>query len=167
MKPAEINIAIVIGQLGAGGSERQIYECLKILKGNYKSITVYCLSSKTFPFSNEIEKLGIPVVVLAHTGANKFLRLFTFIRDVVLRNIHLIHSYGDIAGLFSCLSKVVINIPVLHSIRNHNENYGILMKFIRRYILAAADSISVNSVALQDQKRQIYWYVDFSTDAAG
>ena len=79
-----ITISYVIGQLGKGGAERQLYELVKgIDKSNFKPIVI-CLSQNGI-WANRMRDIGVEVIELKrkkHFGRSvKGLTMATFCKN--------------------------------------------------------------------------------------
>ncbi|MEA2062482.1 MAG: glycosyltransferase, partial [Gemmatimonadota bacterium] len=100
-------VAIVIGQLGYGGAERQVSILARELAGNRWPVTVICLSEVIEPFGADLVQAGVTVLKIPRSGnyeTGRVLRLAGLLRK---QRPGLIHSFLGVANIYSYLARTL------------------------------------------------------------
>lgn len=102
------NILYVIGHLGRGGAEQQLYYLLKYLK---PQATVLSLSQNGY-WAGPIRKLGLKVVELNRVGHADLTRLWALIRFIRTQRPDIIHIFIDgSSGIYGRLAALIKRHP--------------------------------------------------------
>lgn len=113
---APLPIAYVIGQLGYGGAERQLYECVSHLDRSEFQPVVYSLTSEIEPYGRMLREQGIAVVALARRRTGDFLRAIELGRLLKRQGAALVHSFLAMDGItttLACRSFARSAVPIL------------------------------------------------------
>jgi glycosyltransferase involved in cell wall biosynthesis len=100
-------VALVIGQLHPGGSERQLAELAVGLRGGRCSPFVYCLSTITEPFGPFLEKAGVPVRVFRRRHSFEPRRVFALARALRDDQIDVVLSLAQPVNLYAMLALLL------------------------------------------------------------
>ena len=141
-------IALVIGQLGYGGAERQVSLLARGLADAGWPVTVFCLSEQLEPFGAELIEAGVPLRPLQRKGHYDLGRAFKLASLIREEKIELIHSHLEIADIYSYLAlaragrprfvPTVLSMPVRENPLRH---------FFSQRALAAGELIHANCLA--------------------
>ncbi len=107
-----IKICYVIGQLGRGGAERQLYELVKGLNREKFCPVVISLSSGGF-WAGELRKLNIQVIELQRRKNREFTRLFRLVRLFRTIKPDMVHTYLFSANSYGRIAAVIAGVPVI------------------------------------------------------
>ena len=143
-------VALVIGQLGYGGAERQVAILARGIKLSGWQVKVICLSEDTEPFGRVIEEAGVELIRLSYGGhydISRLLKLATVFRQ---EKFDIVHSHLEEPNIYVYLALKLAGvrktkfIPSALSLpvkRSHLKNYLLSQSFRN------ADAIHVNSQA--------------------
>ena len=98
-------VAIVIGQLGYGGAERQVSILAKGLEATGWPVTVICLSEMLEPFGAELEEAGVRLRRIPRSGHYELRRVFKLAGLLKEEKVELIHSHLEAANIYSYLAR--------------------------------------------------------------
>ncbi len=150
-------IALVIGQLTAGGAEGQVAVLCRGLRDNGRfAPIVYCLSERTEPWGPEIEALGVPLRVI---GGGRPQRLWRLRRALAADGVALVHAWLFIANAYAWAANAGTGRPLLTSARNCKRQ-GRWLDRLNRRAFAASAAIVANS-------RQVARYIEQTYGAPG
>ncbi len=102
-----LRVALVIGQLHSGGSERQLAELALGLRGGSCAPYVYCLSEVTEPFGPVLQKAGVPLRVLPRRHSFELRRVIALARFLREDRIDVVLSYAQPVNLYSFLALLL------------------------------------------------------------
>lgn len=155
MRPAKRKIALVIGQLGLGGGEGQLFELATGLSREEAfEPHVYCLSARMEPYGRLLKEAGIEVTQIS-TGAD-FLRALKLARNLRSDGAELVHSFLFIGNRYSLLAtKLMGGVPLVTSARNCKRDPGILGA-LNRAAFRASRAIVCNSHAVARYIGEVY-----------
>jgi glycosyltransferase involved in cell wall biosynthesis len=143
-----IDICYIIGQLGKGGAERQLYELLKGLDRNRFAPVVITLSEGGY-WKGRIQGLGIRVFELKRRKNMEFRRLFRLIRLLLKIRPAIVHTFLESANSYGRLAAAVTGRPVIiASERNAGElgrDKQRFQLFVDRFLSRFSDRIICNS----------------------
>ncbi len=138
-------VAIVIGQLGYGGAERQVSILAKGLNAAGWPVTVICLSEMLEPFGAELEQAGVRLRRIRRRGhyePGRVLRLAGLLRE---EKVTLIHSQREAANIYSYLARPLAGRPgFIPSVRTRSVKMGLLESSLLRRSLKAGDCVHAN-----------------------
>src|SRR5262245_28006219 len=97
-------VGLVIGQLHAGGSERQLYELARGLRGGPCEPFVYCLSEHIEPFGTRLQSEGIPLRVLPRRHGVEPRRIVALARGLASDRIDVVNSFAQNANFYAYLA---------------------------------------------------------------
>lgn len=155
IKGRKIKLLYLIGQLGFGGSERQLYLLLKYLKKEIFDCHVIVFNpSPNLAFNESLKKFGVKVLEIPKACKGIVPRLLFIYRFVKKLKPDVIHSWtfhdNSYAGVVGWLSGVPIR---LGSNRNSLKSVGIqnMPALYRLTSLYSVSSIIVNSNSLEKE----------------
>ena len=123
-------ILYLVGQLGSGGLERQLYLLLQLMdRDRYRPEVVVWNFSEGDCYVEPIRTLGVPVIFFA-TGASPLAKLIALRRFVLQTQVEVIHSftfYTNIAAWFASISTKSL---ALGSVRSNFTNDKITCGYI-------------------------------------
>jgi hypothetical protein len=141
-------VCYIIGQLGRGGAEKQLYELVRGINKKKFHPTVISLSHGGF-WGEEIRKLGIEVIEIQRKKNREFSRLFNLIKllrsikpDIINTYMFSANSYGRIAAIISRIPIIIISERSLPDIGKDKNRYQI---FIEKFLAAFTHAIICNS----------------------
>ena len=140
-------VALVIGHLSHGGSEKQLYLLSKYMNKQKYQPVVFCLSQTSEPWGLKIETEGVRVVYiprLSRFDITRVLRLafylYRFGIDTVVTMLHIGLVYGFLArALYFKKCRFIVQI------RSREPAMKGMKYKLNRRALSAADHIVVNS----------------------
>ncbi len=109
-----IKIAIVIGQLAQGGSERQLYAFLKHCDREHWSPILYISRGPIEWWDDSIRELGIPIILL---HGSPLQRMWQFRRSCQANHVRRFFSWASHTNTYS-LALWGLGIPGIGSFRN-------------------------------------------------
>lgn len=143
-----IKICYIIGQLGKGGAEKQLYELLKGINRDMFYPIVVNLSNGGY-WENEIQRLGIKVVALPRKKNFEFTRLFELIKLLKKIKPHIVHTYMYSANSYGRIAAILTRVPIiiasernLPELRKDKNRYQL---FWDKLLAAFSDGIVCNS----------------------
>ncbi|HEB76091.1 MAG TPA: glycosyltransferase [Nitrospirae bacterium] len=107
-----LRICYVIGQLGRGGAERQLYELVRGINREVFSPVVVSLSSGGV-WGEAFRRLGIDVIELPRRKNMELSRLFGLIRLLRAVKPDIVHTYLYSANSYGRIAAVLTGVPVI------------------------------------------------------
>jgi len=154
--PKEEKVLYVIGQLTAGGSERQLSLLARHLtKGKFKPIV--CCLGEVGIVSDELKEAGVKLININAHGRKGFIGAWRVARIIKKEGIRILHTWLFTANTWGRIGGILANCPVIIA-----SERGII-DFERRWyhnlidkILAKFSSlVLVNSAAVRDYVAQM------------
>ena len=143
-------IALVCGQLGYGGAERQLAELATRLRGQGFAASVYCLSADDVPYGPWLESRGVPVRRLPRRHGFDLARAVALARALRRDSAVLVHSYLIDTNPYSVLAARLAGISrTVASNRNVDFPRGPLRAALDRVVFRSASAIVVNAGAVR------------------
>ena len=99
-----VRVGLVIGQLHMGGSERQLFELARNLKGGSCEPYVYCLSEVVEPFGPRLAREGIKLRTIPRRRGLEARRVVTLARMLRDDRIDVVNSFSQHMNLYAYLS---------------------------------------------------------------
>lgn len=145
----KINVLEVIATLGIGGTEKQLVQLVKNLDRKKYNITVCCLT-RGGPLLQEIEQIGIEVVVLNKRYKFDFFVIFRLASLMRKKKTDLIHTYMFTSNTFGRLAAILAWVPiVISSERNVDSWKKWYHRVIDRVLSRFTDKIIANAHAVR------------------
>ena len=139
-----LKIALVIGQLSAGGAEGQLALLARSLRGSRFEPVVYCTSAQSRPIGPELERDGVCVRVFGGAPLARVARLSGALeRD----GVALVHAWLFIANSYAWMANRGAK-PLITSARNCKRQ-GWLHDTANRFAFRASRRIVANSSEVQ------------------
>lgn len=138
-------VALVIGQLSAGGAEGQLALLARSLRGSSFEPVVYCVSGQSRPIGPELEKDGIPVRVVDGAPPLRIRKLGRAMDD---DGVRLVHSWLFIGNTYAWLANRGAR-PLITSARNCKRQ-GRVHDIANRFAFRASRCIVANSEQVRD-----------------
>jgi glycosyltransferase involved in cell wall biosynthesis len=153
----ETRVALVIGQLHAGGSERQVSELAPLLKGGPCEPVVYCLSSVVEPFGPRLEAAGIRLRVLPRRRSFEPRRVLALARLLREDRIDVVHSLSPNMNLYALLARRIAGRrPLAGANRALDSTCGTFEAQVNRLVFRRCEQVVVNSRAGRDFTARFY-----------
>jgi glycosyltransferase involved in cell wall biosynthesis len=145
MDQVQPKIGLVIGQLGYGGAEGQLYELVRALRDGAR-IVVYCLSDRTEPYGPMLEKLGVVVRVMPARGSFDLRRVLALARAIREDGVEVVHAFLYIATAYTYLALLACpGVRLVASARNCKPEPNALKRAVMRRAFARSQAVICNS----------------------
>ncbi len=145
-----LHVGLVIGQLGFGGAESQLYELASALHADQR-VTVYCLSGRNEPYGRRLETAGITVRYFDSRGNFDFRRVLSLARALRCDGVEVVHAFLFIASAYAYLAtRRTPGLTLVTSARNCKSEPNPLRRFLMRRAFAASDAVICNSRTMRD-----------------
>jgi len=149
MIPKTIRIVYLIGQLGLGGSERQLYLLLKYMdKDLFEPHVVVFNPSPNYTLDEDLRKAGVSVHPVPDECQGILVRIIWLFRLLRRLEPQVVHSWSIHDNPYAGLVGAVARVPLrLGSVRDAlaTPNFQQFSPFIRWLILHTVQRILVNS----------------------
>lgn len=151
------NIALIIGQLSLGGSEKQLYLLAKGLKKIKYNVSIIVLSSTSDPYGNMLKEIGVNVVCFKRRLPYfDIFRMARIRKKLIEENINIIYSYSLTANFYSFFSTFFLkNIIFISGSRNIEIDRSRLLKFLDDIIIRKSKALITNSKSNLDYLKGI------------
>jgi glycosyltransferase involved in cell wall biosynthesis len=136
-----VRVALVIGQLTAGGAEGQLWMLCRGIDRRLVEPVVYCLSDRTKPYRERIEAANVPVRVITGSRMSRVRALRRWLRA---DRIDVVHAWLFIANAYAWAANRGSGRPLLTSARNCKRQ-GRVLDWLNRRAFAASDRVVANS----------------------
>jgi glycosyltransferase involved in cell wall biosynthesis len=107
-----IKICYLIGQLGKGGAEKQLYELVKGINRKVFDPVVISLNQGGY-WGGEIRKLNIRLIELQRKRSFEFARLFKLIKILKAEKPDIVHTYMFAANSYGRIAAIIDRVPVI------------------------------------------------------
>jgi glycosyltransferase involved in cell wall biosynthesis len=150
-----IKVVFLIGSLGLGGSERQLYLLLRHLdRGRFACRVLVFNSSPAGSFQRSLESIGVEVHPVP-AGCSSIARRMVFLyQQLRCWQPQIVHSWtvhdNPYAGVVGGLAGVPLRIGSLRS-SLHLQGFRSLPALLRRLALFSVDRLLVNTEALRKE----------------
>ena len=143
-----IKICYVIGQLGKGGAEKQLYEIVKgINKNNFEPVIISL--SRGGYWSKEIKKLNIHVIELRRKKHIELTRLFKLIKLVRKIKPAIVHTYLFSANSYGRIAAILDRVPIIiaseRNLPKLSRDKNIYQISIDKLLMSFSDGVICNS----------------------
>lgn len=146
-----IRLALVIGHLGRGGAERQLYELVVRLNRDIFDPVVFCLSERVTPFGDYIRSAGLPLITIKNRLHYDPTRILLLSYYFVKFRIQLIHSFLHIANGYAYFASQISGLnKVITSLRNCEIDRPKLHILVDKINLKQSNRVVVNSQQIKD-----------------
>ena len=150
-------VALVIGQLHAGGSERQVAELAPRLRGGRCEPFVYCLSQVVEPFGPQLQAAGIPLRVISRRRSFEPRRALALARLLREDRIDVVHSLSPNMNLYALLAiRIAGRRPLAASNRALDSTCGAVEAQVNRLVFRRCEKVVVNSRAGSEFTSRFY-----------
>lgn len=147
---AAARVALVIGQLSAGGAENQLRLLCTAASERGFAPHVYCLSEQVRPHGEALRAAGVPLRIL---GGSRWARWRALRAALKEDAVDLVHSWLFIANAYAWLAAT--GRPLVTSARNCKRQ-GKVLDTLNRRAFAASAAIVVNSRLVGDYIEREY-----------
>jgi glycosyltransferase involved in cell wall biosynthesis len=147
---AGTRIAYVIGELGTGGAEYQLYELVRGLDRTRFAATVLALAAGGY-WAERIRALGVPVIELPSRHSmeiGRLRRLRAHLRALAPQVLHTVLWSGNAYGRLAALG---LGIPVVITAERNVIRRPGWQRMIERVLDAGTDRYLVNSAAIVEE----------------
>ncbi len=144
-----MNVLYLVGSLAFGGAERQFVELLCGINKRKDIVQFACYFTETEQgYRSFLVKQGINPVLLERKSKYDFTILLRLHNYCKRNNIHLIHSFGALAGLVATIYGKAHRVPVVASTVRDAMDHHVPGKFDSiRFQSYLADRFVANSIA--------------------
>ncbi|WP_256988834.1 glycosyltransferase [Bacillus sp. EB106-08-02-XG196] len=146
----KINILYILGTTTVGGGPNHVYTLLSNLDKKYKAVLVCPNDGPFFEKFNHLNNVRVKEINIRKVKLVNFIALLRLIKE---EKIHLIHSHGKGAGLYSRVVGIIKGKKVVHTfhgIHYHKDqstlykvlylSYEIIMSFFTNYFINVSQS---------------------------
>jgi glycosyltransferase involved in cell wall biosynthesis len=147
---AGTRIAYVIGELGTGGAEYQLYELVRGLDRTRFTPTVLVLSAGGY-WAERIRALGVPVIELPSRRSMEVGRLRRLRRRLRELAPHVLHTVLWSGNAYGRLAAVGLGIPVVIAAERNVIRRPGWQRLLERALDGVTDRYLVNSAAIVDE----------------
>src|SRR4029453_2686151 len=144
-----VRVAYVIGELGKGGAEYQLYELVRGLDRSRFAPTVLALAAGGY-WGQPLRQLGIPVQELAARGSADVGRLLRLRKALKALAPHVLHTILWSANSYGRLAALGLGIPVVITAERNLIARAPWQIAIERALDRVTDRYLVNSRAIVD-----------------
>lgn len=118
-----IEVCYIIGQLGKGGAERQLYELIKGLNKKRFAPVVISLSQGGL-WKDEIQRLDVQVIELQRRKNWEFARLFRLYRLLKAMTPDIVHTFLFSANTYGRIAAILTTVPVIIASERNSVEAG-------------------------------------------
>lgn len=111
-----LRIAFIVGTLGQGGAERQLFYIVKTLVEHGAHPQILCLTRGEF-WEDRIRALGVPVTWVGQFPS-RFIRLFRVIRELRRHPADIVQSQHFYTNLYAVAAARILGLGEIGAIRN-------------------------------------------------
>lgn len=111
-----MHVIFLVGTLGQGGAERQLYYILKTLHSEGADVSIICLTQGEF-WEDPIRQLGIPITWVGK-NKNPIIRLIKIIRATRASKATIIQSHHFFTNPYTAITGKFLGIQDIGAIRN-------------------------------------------------
>jgi glycosyltransferase involved in cell wall biosynthesis len=141
-------IALVIGQLGYGGAEKQLSLLARGLHEAGENLRVICLSGNGDPWGPWLEDAGVPVTGIARRGSYEPLRALRLAAALRRERVDIVHAFLDSAIIYSYLASFYYRKSVLiPSLRSLPVPEAVTKRALLGRAMRGAALVNSNSLA--------------------
>ena len=141
------NILCIIGQLGSGGTEKQLYLFLKYLNREYYHSTVFVAGDETGIWEKKIkEELNIEIVSTGNIS--QFKKILLYRQHLKKFTPDIIFSWSFFTNAFCCFSY---GYRFIGSLRQGYAKEQMHLSYLRRFLSLMPKTIVVNSNFVADE----------------
>ena len=154
-------VGLVVGQLQAGGAERQLFElAVRLDRSRYEPVVI-CLSETGEPFGTRLTSHGVRVLLLARSRNYDPARVFKLSHVLREERIDLLHSFLLAANAYAWSSTLLARVarrrvPLIASSRTCIPPASALRKLIHRRAFLGAAAVVANSNSVMSFTRETY-----------
>ncbi len=141
-----VRVGLIIGQLSDGGSERQLFQLARGLKGRSCDPFVYCLSELIEPYGPRLEAERIPLRILPRRRRVEIRRITTLARRLREDRIDVVNSFSQHMNFYACLAALVARRGVfIASNRYLDARDSPLVRRVNSFVYRRGRWVVVNS----------------------
>ena len=124
----KLRIVYLIGELGKGGSERQLYLLLKAMDLSEVDPLVVCFNpSAAGGYEDAIRACGVPVLYCPPGARSAIARLRFVVKTLRAHQAQVVHSWSAYTNTYASLGGLLAGVPLrAGSMRNSLKNRGFL-----------------------------------------
>jgi len=145
---ARPKVALVIGHLGYGGAERQLYE-LAVGGRHGAEFHVFCLGGAEEPYGPALREAGVPVIRIPRRGSFDLARALGLASHLRGRGFDIAHSFLIDANPYAWFAAYLSHVPAfIASNRNADFPRGGLRSALDGWVFRRARRVLVNGQAV-------------------
>lgn len=145
-----IRICYIIGQLGRGGAEKQLFELIRGIDRKLY-LPIVCSLNKGGYWGRRLRELNVKVVEISNLRgkSNSLLKISRLINLLIEIRPHIVHCYMFTANFYGRLASIVTRVPIIIASKRNAEEIGkdktIFRMFIDKLLSRYSDGIVCNS----------------------
>jgi len=151
-----VRVGLVIGGLGYGGAERQLYN-LAVGLAATDHVVVYCLSDVVEPWGKRLSDAGVELRIIASRGGLSLRRVVSLASSLRQDRIELVHAFLFIASSYAWLAtRLLPGVLLVGSARNCKPEPSLLRRWVIRRAFQGSAAVICNSQAMADYAVEHY-----------
>lgn len=149
-------IAIVIGQLGHGGAERQVALLAEEMQQRRDFVpVVFCMSDVTEPYGSVLSDAGVEWYAAPSVSLPRLWRLLWLIRKLSKSHYSLVYGVLNAGNIYGGAAALVHGIPFIGSIRNANDTLSASYRIPSGFFSRRARVVIANSPSCVNSLRRV------------
>lgn len=139
-------IAIVIGQLGRGGAERQVTLLAKGMQQQCDFVPViFCMSDVTEPYGSILSDAGVEWYAAPSVSVPRLWRLLWLIRKLSDSRYAIVYGVLNAGNIYGGVAALAHGIPFIGSIRSANDSLSAAYSIPSGFFCRHANAVIANS----------------------
>jgi hypothetical protein len=149
------SVAFIIGQLGLGGAEKQLYLLLReITRSGKRAIVLTLNPDRKDYWEQPIRDLGVPVIGIPR--GNRFFRAFRIAHELRRARVAIVQSWVFHANAYASLAGRLARVPVrIGAVREHPAGWP-PSDIVRWSGMLGLTGVVVKSAAAAEELRRMY-----------
>lgn len=149
-----LHVTFIVGTLGQGGAERQLFYTVKTMLEHKACPQVLCLTKGEF-WERKIQALGVPVIWVGQSPS-RLIRLIKIVRELRRKPVDIIQSQHFYTNLYAVAAARILGAREIGAIRNDSFSevranglwFGRLSLRVPRLIVANSKQGIQNAISL-------------------
>ncbi len=148
-----MQIGFLIGQLGQGGAERQVYLITSVLAQLGASPTVLTFNPNGI-WRERLKQAGVPIISIPRRGSLDFRRLIFLRKALTIQEFDILFCFGSAEAFYGRLAGINLPVQVIPNLRNQDwgSRYNL---WIDKFLLPFTTGYVANSTAGKMYLREV------------
>lgn len=138
-----MKVCFIVGTLGRGGAEKQLYLMLRTLRSREIDVRVLCLT-KGEDWENEIRSIGVPIEWIGRHGS-RVLRLIAIVNNLRKTRADIVQSSHFYTNIYAGIAGRILGIRSIGAVRNDLWSELAAHGYLGKLQMALPDFLIVNS----------------------